>query len=49
MMKKIFWHLKQLLPLLYVATYAEFGTRKLSIWRMWFGRCFAIREYRILR
>lgn len=41
------WHLRQLLPLGYVTTYGEGGKRYVSTWKMWFGRCFAIRRWRI--
>lgn len=46
-MDKIIWYLKQLFPLMYVSTYTENGSRKLTIWRMWFGRCFNIRTFDI--
>jgi hypothetical protein len=39
------WYLKQLLPLSYHSTYGEGGQRRHSVtWRMWFGRCFDIRD-----
>lgn len=41
------WFFKQLLPLKYHTTYGENGVRKVCIWRMWFGRCFQIEEYKI--
>lgn len=50
----IIWYLKQLLPLMYVSEYTEppqtddgFAQRKLTIWRMWFGRSFGIRTYEL--
>ena len=43
----VVWYIKQLFPLTYVSTYREGEGRKLSIWRMWFGRCFAIRTYKL--
>lgn len=44
-MNKITWYLKQILPLTYVSTYRQNGNRKLSIWKMWFGKCFKIRQF----
>jgi len=41
------WYLKQLLPLRYETTYGENGNRYFEIWRMWFGRCFNQRRYRL--
>lgn len=41
------WYLKQLLPLLYTATYGEHGSRWVCVWRMWFGRSFAVRRWRL--
>jgi len=43
--QKIIWYLKQLLPLTYVTTFTENGRRRLCIWRMWWGRSFAIRYF----
>lgn len=44
------WHLKQLLPLLYRTHYVDQNGRDhFCVWRMWFGRCFAIDDYRIER
>ena len=44
-MQRLIWCLKQLLPFLYFATYREDGERRLTVWRMWFGRCFNIQTY----
>ena len=44
-MRRIKWHLKQLLPLIYVSTFVQDGKRQLCIWRMWLGRCFNIRWF----
>ncbi len=46
------WYLKQLLPLRYQSQYAEIlpggGERKLlTIWRMWFGRCFNVQTWEL--
>jgi len=42
---RIRWATKQILPLSYVSEYGVEGERRLSIWRMWMGRCFNVREY----
>lgn len=34
------WYLKQLLPFKYVSIYKEDGVNKVTIFNMWFGRCF---------
>jgi len=40
---RIVWWLRQLLPLIYRTYYAdELGNVPFAVWRMWFGRCFAI-------
>ena len=44
-MSKITWYLKQLLPLTYVSSYWVDEVLKVSIWKMWFGRCYQIRDY----
>ncbi len=44
-MNKLVWILKQLLPLKYDTTYIEDDVKKLTIWRMWFGKSFNIKEY----
>jgi len=46
-MERIKWYAKQLLPLRYESTYTENGRRWLTIWRMWFGRCFAVRNFQL--
>lgn len=43
-MQKLIWTLKQLLPLHYDSRYTEAGQRHHVTWRMWFGRCFDIRD-----
>lgn len=43
-MNKIAWHIKQLLPLRYKTHYTENGERHYCEWRMWFGRCFDVRD-----
>lgn len=39
------WYLKQLLPLTYRTHYEEGGTKHFVVWKMWFGRSFAIDDY----
>lgn len=42
-MNRIAWYLKQLLPLVYRTRYRDSsGQRHFCVWRMWFGRCFAV-------
>lgn len=48
------WLVKQLFPLTYVSEYGEIDpetstvTRKLvTVWRMWLGRCFAVRTWEV--
>ena len=41
------WYLKQLFPLMYVSEYKEDGKKYVSVWRMWFGRCFSIRRWQV--
>lgn len=41
------WHLKQLLPLTYRTHYRDAEGRHFVVWKMWFGRCFAIDDYLI--
>lgn len=43
------WYLKQLFPLKYDTTYGENGKWYVSVWRMWFGRCFNIKKWEIVR
>jgi hypothetical protein len=43
MLSRLCWYLWQLLPLTYRTYYGdEDGLIHFSVWRMWFGRCFAI-------
>lgn len=48
-MNRLRWLCKQLLPLTYVSTYGDKEGQKVCVWRMWFGRCFAIREWLVVR
>lgn len=42
-MNKALWILKQLLPLSYRTHYMDEAQKThFSVWRMWFGRCFAV-------
>ncbi len=45
--ERVKWCLKQLLPLTYVTEYTTDGRRVVTVWRMWFGRCFDVREWEI--
>lgn len=44
---KVFWYLKQLLPLFYVSKTEDETGPVLVIWRMWFGVVFNERRYRL--
>jgi len=44
-MRRLKWYIKQLLPLRYESQYIEDGKPRLTIWRMWFGRCFGTRSF----
>lgn len=54
--RQIVWKLKQLLPFKYRTTFTEVENagqaeeakqRRRCVWRMWFGRCFAISTFDI--
>ena len=45
--ERIKWYFKQLLPLTYVTEYTENERRVVTVWRMWFGHCFNIREWEV--
>ena len=47
-MKKLRWYLKQLFPLWYASTYIEDGRRMVTVWQMWLGRCYNIRNYEVV-
>lgn len=49
MKQRIKWYFKQLLPLMYVSEYGEANSDKrfVTVWRMWFGRCFDIRTWEV--
>ena len=47
-MNKLFWYVKQLLPLTYVSEYIENGKKKLTVWKMWFGKCFSIKTWSVV-
>lgn len=46
-MERVKWYIKQLFPLMYVATFKEDAKRRLCIWRMWLGRCFDVRYFNL--
>jgi len=48
LLDKIIWYFKQLLPLMYVTEYGEEGKQFVTVWRMWFGRCFNVRKWEIV-
>jgi hypothetical protein len=41
---KLVWCVKQLLPLTYRTRYGDAAGQHFTVWRMWFGRCFAITD-----
>jgi len=43
------WYLKQLFPLLYRTRYSNAEGSHFCVWRMWFGRCFAIDDVLVVR
>lgn len=43
----ILWYLKQLLPFKYHTRYGEGGKDYVTVWRMWFGRCFNIEKWEV--
>jgi len=45
---KILWYLKQLFPLKYHTEYGKNGKWYVTVWRMWFGRCFKIQKWEIV-
>lgn len=47
-MQTLIWYLKQLLPLTYVSRYAEDDLPRLTIFKMWMGRTFAVQNYTLL-
>jgi hypothetical protein len=46
-MKKFVWALKQLLPFGYCSEYGTNGRKEVAVWRMWMGRCFAVRRWQV--
>lgn len=44
-MKKVFFYLKQLLPLTYYSMYQVDGKKELAIWRQWFGKPYKIKRF----
>ena len=46
--RKGLWCLKQLLPMTYWTTFTSDGTRRVTIWKMWLGRCFGAREWTVM-
>lgn len=44
-MNKILFYFKQLFPLTYKSKYKVDGNMKLTIWKMWFKKCYKIRTF----
>ena len=44
---KAIWYLKQLLPLTYTSIYTEGEQKKLSVWKMFLGKCYNIKVYNL--
>lgn len=42
--KRWTWYLRQLLPLVYTTTYGDAAGQHFVVWKMWFGRCYAIQD-----
>ena len=43
------WYIKQLFPLTYFSHYKEDGKEYVSVWKMWFGRCYKHRKFEVNR
>jgi hypothetical protein len=43
------WYLKQFFPFTYRSHYKIGKRRMFSVWRMWFGRCFAVETFEVKR
>lgn len=48
-LNKIIWLLKQSLPLTYRSEYYEEGKNKFSVFKMWFGKCYNIDTFEIIK
>jgi hypothetical protein len=46
-MKRMFWLVKQLLPLSYVSLYRADGKRYISTYRMWLGKVYSHRRLQV--
>ena len=47
-MKKLWFLLMQLFPLMYVSEYRTNDHREVAVWRQWFGRPFQIQSWTTL-
>ena len=47
-MKKLFWAIKQLFPFMYLSEYSTNGHREVAVWRMWMGRSFSIKRWKVI-
>jgi hypothetical protein len=45
--RRAVWYIKQLFPLRYKSEYREDDKPRLTIWRMWLGRCFSIESWEL--
>lgn len=45
---KAVWAAKQMLPLTYVSEYSTNGQKYISVFKMWFGKCFSVRTWAIM-
>ena len=43
------WYFKQLFPLTYRSEYKEGDKKVFCVWKMWFGKCYKIDTYEIVR
>ena len=48
-MKAVIWYLRQLFPLTYRSYFESEGKKTFCVWRMWFGKVFAMEEYEVTR
>lgn len=49
MLGRIIWYLKQLLPLTYRSHVLDTnGVAHFYVWKMWFGRCYAVEHLIVL-
>lgn len=44
----IIWYLKQLFPFSYNTTFRSDGHKYVTVWNMWLGRCYNIKEWKVM-